>query len=227
MVKVVVGDAGYAIHFSRSPMPFPRVRCYDTGVIRIALIRRAGADVDLSKTYRALCIPSRISAKVQQTTADETRKDRNAGAAHELLEDGARIKVVDAAGTSIGVDTHEDLEHVRRGFGRADVDCDDELRYAGLDRSRIFCSSDRRCCCRVEDTLQTPDANFGRVRKEMLPRELHADGASMNALQELMNPEAAKAKEVITQMKEGRYQKKKREGKAGGTDETERGDGRQ
>ena len=29
-------------------------------------------------------------------------------------------------------------------------------------------------------------------------------GASMNALQELMNPEAAKSKEVITQMKEGR-----------------------
>ena len=44
-------------------------------------------------------------------------------------------------------------------------------------------------------------------------------GASMNALQELMNPEAAKSKEVITQMKEGRYQKKKREGKAGGSDE--------
>ena len=41
-------------------------------------------------------------------------------------------------------------------------------------------------------------------------------GASMNALQELMNPSEAKAKEVITQMKEGRYQKKKREGKAGG-----------
>jgi hypothetical protein len=40
-------------------------------------------------------------------------------------------------------------------------------------------------------------------------------GASMNALQEMMNPEAAKAKEVQTQMKEGRYQKKKREGKAG------------
>ena len=41
-------------------------------------------------------------------------------------------------------------------------------------------------------------------------------GASMNALQELINPEAAKAKEVIVQMKEGRYQKKKREGKASG-----------
>ena len=51
-----------------------------------------------------------------------------------------------------------------------------------------------------------------------------AIGASMNALQELMNPEAAKAKEVITQMKEGRYQKKKREGKAGGEAETDLSD---
>ncbi len=47
-------------------------------------------------------------------------------------------------------------------------------------------------------------------------------GASMNALNELMNPPEAKAKEVITQLKEGRYQKKKREGKAGGTDNGEK-----
>ena len=46
-------------------------------------------------------------------------------------------------------------------------------------------------------------------------------GASMNALHELMNPEAAKAKETITQMKEGRYQKKKREGKANDGDREE------
>lgn len=45
-----------------------------------------------------------------------------------------------------------------------------------------------------------------------------AMGAGLNALQEMMNPEAAKAKEVITQMKEGRYMKKRKEGKAGGTD---------
>lgn len=44
-------------------------------------------------------------------------------------------------------------------------------------------------------------------------------GASMNALNELMNPQEAKAKEVQTQLKEGRYDKKKREGKAGGSDE--------
>lgn len=46
-------------------------------------------------------------------------------------------------------------------------------------------------------------------------------GATMNALHELMNPKEAKAKEVITQMKEGRYQKKKREGKADGDAEVE------
>ena len=43
-------------------------------------------------------------------------------------------------------------------------------------------------------------------------------GTSINALQELLNPESAKSKEVITQMKEGRYAKKKREGKANGKD---------
>jgi hypothetical protein len=35
-------------------------------------------------------------------------------------------------------------------------------------------------------------------------------GASMNALHELMNPEAAKSKEVQMQMKDGRYGKKTR-----------------
>ncbi len=43
-------------------------------------------------------------------------------------------------------------------------------------------------------------------------------GASFNALQELMDPQAAKSKEVISQLKDGRYQKKKREGKADGSE---------
>jgi hypothetical protein len=46
-------------------------------------------------------------------------------------------------------------------------------------------------------------------------------GSSMNALHELMNPAAAKSKEVQMQMKEGRYGKKKREGKANDGDEGE------
>ena len=42
-------------------------------------------------------------------------------------------------------------------------------------------------------------------------------GALMNALHEITNPAEARAKEVRMQMKEGRYQKKKREGKADGS----------
>lgn len=45
-------------------------------------------------------------------------------------------------------------------------------------------------------------------------------GASMNALNEIMNPSAAKGKEVEMQMKDGRYGKKKREGKADGEEPT-------
>lgn len=41
-------------------------------------------------------------------------------------------------------------------------------------------------------------------------------GASVNALQELIDPAHAKARIVVEQMKDGRYQKKRREGKAGG-----------
>ena len=44
-------------------------------------------------------------------------------------------------------------------------------------------------------------------------------GAGVNALQEAIDPAAARAKEVQMQMKEGRYNKKKREGKANADDE--------
>ena len=46
-------------------------------------------------------------------------------------------------------------------------------------------------------------------------------GAGMNALHEALDPAAARAKEVQTQLKEGRYNKKKREGKASGEDLSE------
>ena len=41
-------------------------------------------------------------------------------------------------------------------------------------------------------------------------------GAGVSALQEALDPAAAKAKEVQTQLKEGRYDKKQGEGKANG-----------
>lgn len=41
-------------------------------------------------------------------------------------------------------------------------------------------------------------------------------GASMNALQELLNPEEAKSRIVQTELKVGRYNKKKSDGKTSG-----------
>ncbi len=74
-------------------------------------------------------------------------------------------------------------------------------------------------------TLSKPKTRTSEEFERSAAEGTTALGASMNALQELMNPEAAKSKEVITQMKEGRYQKKKREGKAADDAETEgRGD---
>lgn len=49
-----------------------------------------------------------------------------------------------------------------------------------------------------------------------------AISAGVNALQEILDPSEARAKEVKVQMKEGRYNKKKREGKANADEEAER-----
>lgn len=46
-------------------------------------------------------------------------------------------------------------------------------------------------------------------------------GASVNALQEILDPAEARSKEVITQLKQGNYSKKKREGKANADEDSE------
>ena len=63
-----------------------------------------------------------------------------------------------------------------------------------------------------------------RTNEEFERRAAEASGglsAAMFALQKILNPEAAKSTEVIMDVKGGRYNKKKREGKAGGTDLSE------
>jgi len=46
-------------------------------------------------------------------------------------------------------------------------------------------------------------------------------GALLNALHDVTDPASQRSKEVRMQMKDGRYQKKRKEGKAGGEAETE------
>lgn len=69
--------------------------------------------------------------------------------------------------------------------------------------------------------LSKPRVSTADEFEQRAAEETTAMGASFNALQELMDPQAAKSKEVVTQLKEGRYQKKKREGKANADDNEE------
>ena len=113
-VKVVVGDHGYAIHFSRSPMPFPRdASLRHDGDPNRAIVEEPELLANFRKhtglyVYRRQYL-LRLS-QLPETSLERLERLEQLRA----LEDGAKIRVVAAAGTSIGVDTHEDYERVCR-----------------------------------------------------------------------------------------------------------------
>ena len=114
VVKVVVGDAGYAIHFSRSPMPFPRdASLRHGGDPNRALIEEPGL-MSIFRKHTGLYVYRRVYllrfSKLPPTKLEQIEMLEQLRA----LEDGAKIRVVDAIGTSIGVDTQEDLDRVRQ-----------------------------------------------------------------------------------------------------------------
>ena len=109
-VKVVTGDHGYALYFSRSPFPWPRE----------ASIRHGGdpnraidEEPDLLKNYKkhtGLYVYRREYllkfTKLPQTWLENYEMLEQLRA----LENGANIRVVAAAEKSIGVDTREDYD---------------------------------------------------------------------------------------------------------------------
>lgn len=112
-VKVAVGDNGYAVYFSRSPIPWPREATLRYGG---DLNKAIEADPELLSNFRkhtGLYVYRREFllkfAKMRPTGLERFEMLEQLRA----LENGARIRVVDAVGTSVGVDTAEDLELVR------------------------------------------------------------------------------------------------------------------
>jgi 3-deoxy-manno-octulosonate cytidylyltransferase (CMP-KDO synthetase) len=97
VTKVVIDREGFALYFSRAPIPFTRA-----GNVPAAAWRHIGLYV-----YRRECL-LRLSAL--PATAME-----QAEALEQLraLEYGIRIKTIETAHDSIGVDTPEDLARVR------------------------------------------------------------------------------------------------------------------
>jgi 3-deoxy-manno-octulosonate cytidylyltransferase (CMP-KDO synthetase) len=97
-VAVVVDREGYALYFSRAPIPYVR----DT-----AHTARAWRHVGLY-VYRRDCLLQLAGLPASELERAESLEQLRA------LEHGIRILVVETERDSIGVDTPEDLERVRR-----------------------------------------------------------------------------------------------------------------
>lgn len=112
VVKVVVNDDGYATAFSRTPIPFPSQAVRSNGSIEAALANDPALLFSFRKhtglyVYRRQFLLEFTSWPPSESETKESLEQLRA------LDRGVKIKVVEAASPSIGVDTIEDLERVR------------------------------------------------------------------------------------------------------------------
>jgi ribosomal protein S18 acetylase RimI-like enzyme len=111
-VKVVVSDNGCALYFSRSPFPWPRNASLRYGGDPNRAIEEEPELLKNYKKHTGLYVYRR-EYLLEFTKLPQTWLER-----YEMLEqlraleNGAKIRVVQAAEKSIGVDTHNDYERV-------------------------------------------------------------------------------------------------------------------
>jgi len=112
VVKVVVDERGHASSFSRNPIPFPNQAVNKYGSIEAALRNEPALLFSFRKhtglyAYRRQFLLQLTSWPQTEAEVAESLEQLRA------LDHGAKIKVVEAVSSSIGVDTLEDLERVR------------------------------------------------------------------------------------------------------------------
>ena len=116
VVKVLTDENSFALYFSRSPIPFLRDAAKKYGSLENALLN----DADLLSHFRkhtGLYVYRR-EYLLKFTRLEQTRLEKLEMLEQlRALENGARIKVVAATESSIGVDTPEDFERVKKIFG--------------------------------------------------------------------------------------------------------------
>lgn len=115
LVKVVVGDGDQAIYFSRSPVPCPRDLIKKHG----SPDRAFSCEPDFLKLFRkhtGLYVYRR-DVLLEFTRWPQTQLERLESLEQlRALEHGVVIRVIQASGSSTGVDTAEDLDRVRETF---------------------------------------------------------------------------------------------------------------
>jgi 3-deoxy-manno-octulosonate cytidylyltransferase (CMP-KDO synthetase) len=112
VVKVVMDEAGRAVYFSRSPVPYPRDAVRRHGSIDNALLMEPA----LLRTFRkhtGLYVYRREFLLEFAGWPQSSLERAEALEQLRALERGAMIKVIEATRPSIGVDTSGDLERVR------------------------------------------------------------------------------------------------------------------
>lgn len=117
VVKVLVGRDGYAVYFSRHPIPW-RAELPGAGAGAMSL-SRAGA-IDTAGYLRHVGIYAYRPAFLQRFTSLEQTFGERAERLEQLriLEHGHRIRVVQTPWQSLAVDTREDLEKARERAAR-------------------------------------------------------------------------------------------------------------
>jgi 3-deoxy-manno-octulosonate cytidylyltransferase (CMP-KDO synthetase) len=113
VVKVVTDENGFALYFSRSPIPFLRDAVKTHGTLEKALQNEPYLLSNFRK-HTGLYVYRRDFllkfTKLPQSFLEKTEMLEQLRA----LENGAKIKVIEVSESSIGVDTLEDFERVRK-----------------------------------------------------------------------------------------------------------------
>jgi 3-deoxy-manno-octulosonate cytidylyltransferase (CMP-KDO synthetase) len=112
VVKVVADARGYALYFSRAPVPFPREAVRRHGTLASALAAEPSLVARFRKhtglyVYRREFLSE--YARLEQGALERTESLEQL----RILEHGERIRVVEVEEASIGVDTEADLARVR------------------------------------------------------------------------------------------------------------------
>lgn len=113
VVKVVASDAGDAIYFSRSPIPFLRDEVNRAGGLAFALkddpslLRHFKKHTGLYVYRREFLLKFSEMPPSKLERAEMLEQLR-------ILENGGKIKIVEVSESSIGVDTAKDLEQVKQ-----------------------------------------------------------------------------------------------------------------
>ena len=129
VVKVVVSDSGNAVYFSRSPMPFPRDASLRHGGDPGRAIDEEPELMSIFRKHTGLYVYRR-DYLLEFTKLPATRLEKIEMLEQlRALENGAKIKVVEASASSIGVDTQADLERVRAILKLPDI----TIRRASFD----------------------------------------------------------------------------------------------